>query len=79
VNTKSPIVQISPNPTHETIFTGPDWHIVTILDVTGKEIKRLTVNVPSQTLDVSYLPSGPYYLIIGMKDGKRKVGRLVKL
>ena len=77
--TESSTLQISPNPTLGTILTEPDWNNVTIIDVNGKEIQRLEASTLGQTLDVSYLSSGLYYLIVTMKDGERKVGRLVKL
>lgn len=79
MDAKTAILQIFPNPTNGTIFLNEIWEMATIIDVNGKEIKRLTDNIQSQTLDVSYLPSGFYYISVWTRDGKRKVGRLVKL
>ena len=76
---ESSIINISPNPANEIIFTEPDWSFVSIIDLNGREIKRLKVGTSGQTLDVSYLSSGFYFLIIMTNDRKRKVGSLVKL
>ncbi len=77
--TESSILTISPNPTYGTISAGTNWKYITIFDVNGREKSRLKVRIPNQTLDVSQLSSGIYFLIIKMNDGKSEVGRLVKL
>ncbi|MEZ4910402.1 MAG: T9SS type A sorting domain-containing protein [Saprospiraceae bacterium] len=79
VGNKPSILQIFPNPTKGTIFLNENGEMITIIDLNGMEVKRIKGSIQSQTLDVSYLPNGIYYIFIWMKDGKRKVGKLVKL
>ena len=72
-------IRIFPNPTHGAIFTDREWATVSIIDMNGQVIKRLTTSPQAQILEVSFLPAGLYFVEILTKDQKRKVGRLVKL
>lgn len=73
------LLRISPNPTSGILFTAPDWRDVRIIDVNGKEVKRFNLSFPGQTLDVSDLPGGLYFLDVLTSDEQRKVGKWVKL
>ncbi len=71
-------IRIFPNPTDGTVFLESDWVVVSIIGLDGREMIRLNTRPAGQTLDVSFLPAGLYFLDVMTREGRRRVGRLVK-
>ena len=42
-----------------------DKKIVSIFNLTGVEVKRISIDSPSKTIDLSFLPKGCYIIKIG--------------
>lgn len=42
-----------------------DKKIVSIFNLTGVEVKRITIDSPSKTIDLGFLPKGCYIIKIG--------------
>ncbi len=72
-------LRIFPNPTKGALFTEPDWRVVRVIDLHGKEIQRFFSGSPEQMLDFSNLQPGLYFLDVLTKDDRRKIGRFLKL
>lgn len=74
-------LSVSPNPTRNILKIETDNLNVTELIIrnsTGFEIQRYNDNIPS-AIDVSYLPSGIYFLIANTEDNKFVVRKFVKV
>ena len=66
------VYQVFPNPaTHEITITGEGVHTLTIFDITGRELStyQLIPTSSHQTVDVSNLPSGTYFLQVKSFQG----------
>lgn len=72
----SEVMSIFPNPSQSWIYLSEQLDKIEILDLTGKiHLKVLKPNVTA--IDVSELPAG-VYLLKGLKDDYKWVGRFVK-
>ncbi|AZB28375.1 T9SS type A sorting domain-containing protein [Chryseobacterium balustinum] len=71
-------VVIYPNPAKETVnFRNADLiESVDFFDATGRKVK--SVKLDEQTVDISSLKNGVYYLEVNLKNKKQSVERLVK-
>jgi hypothetical protein len=73
-------IRIFPNPSNGIIFPEDDWVFARIMDLNGRERKYITRSyLIRQTIDVSELPSGCYFLETLTAKGIRKIGRFIKL
>jgi len=73
-----PELSIYPNPTEEYIYikNGKKNANITVLDMTGKIVKKMTMN--SDNLDVHSLPIGEYILIYSNTDGINQSFKFIK-
>ncbi|MDA3824262.1 MAG: T9SS type A sorting domain-containing protein [Bacteroidales bacterium] len=57
------ILNVYPNPAQELIrIPGGDWNELTILDVSGKIVVQRTNILENESIDISYLSSGIYFI-----------------
>ena len=62
-NEQAPItISVSESTVH---IKNADKKIVSIFNLTGVEVKRISIDSPSKTIDLSFLPKGCYIIKIG--------------
>lgn len=68
-----------PNPTNGIVtIEHPDMELITVFDIMGKMVNRIEVaGKESQTIDLSALQNGTYFIRIETKDGIR-VSKVVR-
>ena len=79
-NTALPVI-IYPNPTNNLLMldiTGEAISEVTIISVAGIEVASFSEIKTNNTVDVSNLPAGVYFIQVVAKTGQRQIVRFVK-
>ena len=66
-------ISLFPNPTSDFItIEAEGLRQVTLMDMSGKTLKRITTNGNTQRMDLSGLPSGMYFIIANTENGQKK-------
>lgn len=75
-------ITLAPNPATTTLQLTTDHDIlpasITILDATGRQMQQSILELPAETLDISSLPTGVYFLRLQTRDKAVWSERFVK-